>query len=274
LVRDEIAAAQVFSFFVRAESTLSHVGAVAGTRGMAVFDLGRGRVVSTPAGVRAAIERWGGGSYRCSISFEGGQKAAELGIHLLDGAGNELASGDGSTPALWIAGLQLDVGLVFAGSLQAATVQPADQLTFVGDDGNLPAGTAAEIGMYVLLPAGPRLTDQAILNLNRGGTFEDQVQLFVRGDLGVTKFWGLRGGDTYWTFDHPTPVIDGVLHTLRVGWDPATARVELDGVVKALPVLLPNDAPFPLNRIDIGFSAQSSGALEGLVGGLTIGAGP
>jgi hypothetical protein len=273
VVRDEIVAAQVFSFFTRTESFLSHVGVVAGTRGMAVFDVGMGRVVSAPAGVRATIERWGEGLYRCSIAFDGGQKAAELGIHLLDGGGNELAAGDGTTPALWVAGLQLDVGLVYAGSLLAADTQLGDRLTFVGDDGNLPAGITGEMDVRVLLPAGPRLTDQAIINLNRGGTFDDQVQLSVVGnDKGFTKFWALRGGDTYWTVDHPTPVVDGLLHTLRAGWDSTTARVDLDGVVRSQALLLPNDAPFPLNRVDVGFSGQSSGALEGLVGALRIGA--
>jgi hypothetical protein len=64
------------------------------------------------------------------------------------------------------------------------------------------------------------------------------------------------------------------VHDLRVGWDATTARIDLDGVPRSQPTLLPNNAPFLLNRIEIGFSTQSSGSLEGLVGGLTIGAPP
>jgi hypothetical protein len=100
------------------------------------------------------------------------------------------------------------------------------------------------------------------------------VQLFVRGDMGLTKFWGLRGGETYWTFDHPTSVVDGAVHALRVGWDATAASIRLDGNLRQQPLLLPNSAPFLMNRIDVGFSAESSGALEGLVGGLMIGAAP
>jgi hypothetical protein len=166
------------------------------------------------------------------------------------------------------------VGLVVAASLQVGNIQPADHLTFVGDDGNLPTGLSATIGLRVLLPPGDRVTDQAVLNLNRDGTFEEQVQLYVRGDMGLMKFWGLRDPDTYWAFDHPTSMLDGKVHTLRAGWDATTARVELDGVPRVMQMQLPNGPPFLLNRIDVGFSAQSSGALEGLVGSLTIGAPP
>jgi hypothetical protein len=273
VTRDEIVASQVFSFFARARAG-GRVAAVAGTRGAAIFDLAAGAVVSSPASLRATIEPWGDGVFRCAIAFLGAEKAAPLGLRLLDATGAAAFAGDGATPALEVALLQLDVGLVFAASPQVSAIQPADHLTFVGDDGNLPVGSTAAIGLRVLLPPGARLTDQAILNLNRDGAFEDQVQLFVRGDLGLTKFWGLRGGDTYWTFDHPGSMVDGKVHELRVGWDATTARVELDGAPRSQPTLLPNGAPFLLNRIDVGFSALSSGALEGLVGGLTIGTPP
>jgi hypothetical protein len=273
LVRDEIVASQTFSFFARARSG-ARLAAVAGTRA-AVFDLAAGTVVSTtPATLRATIEPWGDGVFRCAIAFLGAEKAAALGVRLLDAAGNATFAGDGATPALDVAFLQLDVGLVFAASPPVGAIQPADRLTFVGDDGNLPVGNATTIGLRVLMPPGARLTDQAILNLNRDGSFEDQVQLFVRGDMGLTKFWGLWGGETYWTFDHPASMVDGKVHDLRVGWDATTARIDLDGVPRSQPTLLPNNAPFLLNRIEIGFSTQSSGSLEGLVGGLTIGAPP
>lgn len=273
LVRDEIVASQSFSFYARARSS-ARVAVIAGTRAPAIFDLMAGAVISTPASLGATIEPWGDRVFRCTIAFLGAEDAAPLGLRLLDAAGAPAFAGDGATPAIEIAGLQLDVGLVFPASLQVGAIQPGDHLTFVGDDGNLPVGNTATIGLRVLLPPGARLTDQAILNLNRDGTFEDQVQLFVRGDLGRTKFWGLRGGETYWTFDHPTSMVDGKVHALTVGWDATTARVELDGDLRTQPTLLPNGAPLLLNRIDVGFSAQSSGALEGLVGGLTIGAPP
>jgi hypothetical protein len=273
VMRDELPARQVFSFYARARAS-GRVAVVSGTRGAAVFDLVAGAVVSAPVDVRATIEPWGDGVFRCSIAFDGAAKAVEMGVHLVDAAGAESFAGDGATAAIEIAGLQLDVGLASAASLQVGDIQPADHLTFVGDDGNLPTGIDATISARVLLPAGLRLTDQAILNLNRGGTFQDQVQLFVRGDMGLTKFWGLRGGETYWTFDHPTSVVDGAVHALRVGWDATAASIRLDGNLRQQPLLLPNSAPFLMNRIDVGFSAESSGALEGLVGGLLIGAAP
>jgi hypothetical protein len=278
---------QVFSFFAH-QITAARVGASAGALGTAVFDLGAGRVVSAPAGVTATLEPWGDGIVRCSYAFKTVAGPTVYAVRLLDDAGNEMFAGSGA-PAVEVTGLQVDVELAFPGSLLGAdTMQPADHLTFVADDGNLPTGTSAVVDMSVLLPATTNLTDQAILNLNRDGTFADQVQLNVVGattvdDAGRVKFWGISGTATHWTFDGDEPLSDplpadgssssGPVHTLQAAWDATTARLVIDdGPPVEMPALLPNSQPFGLNRIDVGFSQSSSGALEGLVSRLQIGA--
>ncbi len=132
------------------------------------------------------------------------------------------------------------------------------------------------IGLRLLLPPGPRLTDQAVINLNRGGTFDNQIQLFVRGnegssDTGKLQFWGLRDGQTHWTFFHPTSAVDGVRHAVEAQWSVTTAEIRVDGLPAVQQAVLPNAPPFVLDRIDVGFSMSSSGSLEGLVAGLSIG---
>jgi hypothetical protein len=278
---------QVFSFFAH-QITAALVGASAGALGTAVFDLGVGRVVSAPAGVTATLEPWGDGIVRCSYAFKTVAGPAIYAVRLLDGAGNETFAGSGA-PTVEVTGLQVDVELAFPGSLLGADLmQPADHLTFVADDGNLPTGTSAVVDMSVLLPATTNLTDQAILNLNRDGTFADQVQLNVVGattldDAGRVKFWGISGTATHWTFDGDRPLSDplpangssssGPLHTLQAAWDATTARLVIDDAPPVeMPALLPNGQPFGLNRIDVGFSESSSGALDGLVSRLQIGA--
>ena len=47
-----------------------------------------------------------------------------------------------TTTSTLVGGLQLDTGLVYAGSLLTDDAQDGDELTFVGDDGNLPTTTA------------------------------------------------------------------------------------------------------------------------------------
>jgi hypothetical protein len=263
-------ARQVFSFFARPGSS-GRVGAHVGALGMAVYDLRAGTVVSAPAGVRATIEDWGDGTRRCIYAYTGVAQSVLHAVDLLDDAGAQAFAGDGATPAVHVAGLQVDLGLVLAGSLLASDMQPADHLTFVGDDGNLPAAAAGLIDVRVLLPEGPRLTDQAIFNLNRGTAFDDQVQLFVRGDIGKVEFWGISTGDTYWTFDHPASMTDGRRHLLSASWNMTSAHIAVDGIARDQAVLLPDPPPFVLDRIDVGFSTQSGGPLEGLVGGLRIG---
>ena len=265
------AARQILSFFARASAAAARVEVSVGAAGVAAFDVGGGSVSSAPAAVRATIEPWGGGIFRCSYALDAAAGPSTYTIGVLDATGAEMYAGSG-TATVEIAGLQLDTGLAVAGSLLGADPQPADHLTFTADDGNLPAGTATYESLSVLLPAGPRVTDQAIININHEGSFADQVQLFVRGDAGLVKFWDLSGGATHWTFDGSVSVIDGARHTVVAGWDAASARLAIDGKTVMQQALIANATPFGLDRIDVGFSETSAGALEGLVGGLQIGA--
>jgi hypothetical protein len=260
---------QVFSFYA-APALVGVVAAEAGGKGRAVFDLVAGTVVSAPAGVRATIEPWGRNVFRCSYAFDAGPGASTYAIDVIQADGASFA-GDGAAAWVRVAAPQLDVGVAFAGSPYAADMEVSDQLTFVGDDGNLPTTVGGQVSLRLLLPAGPRLTDQALLNLNLGGAFTDQIQLYVRGDTGKLKFWGLRGGDTHWAVEPAGVVVDGAAHAVVAEWDAASARISLDGVGRMQPALIPN-AAVTLDRIYVGFSSKSSGALEGLVSGFEIAA--
>jgi hypothetical protein len=265
---------QAVSFFARAAG--GHlVGASVTNIGSAVFDIAGGAVLSSPAGARATIERWGDQLVRCALAFDAPKGALTYQIDLMSDPAGAAFAGDGSSPWINIGGLQVDVGQSYAGSLIAGAQQAADQLTFVADDGNFPAGDAVSVGFRLMVPSGPRQNDQAVINLNRGGAFDNQVQVFVRGnetaaDNGKLQFWGLRDGATYWTFFHPTPAVDGLRHAVVANWTATTADMQVDGVPAHGPAV-PNAPPFAFDRIDVGFSTMSSGSLEGLLAGLSIG---
>jgi hypothetical protein len=265
---------QVFSFFVH-PVTAARVGASGGAAGTAVFDLAAGRVVSMPAGVSASIEAWGSGVFRCSYALGGNAGPKTYAVHLLDDAGNETFAGPAAV-TIEIGGLQVDDNLAVAGTLLAADPQRADRLTFVANDGYLPTGTAGRVSLSVLPPAGFGVNDQAILNLNRGGTFEDQVQLYVIGqgtaDRGNVKFWRLENNATHWSFNGGLAVVDRRVHALEASWDVASAHLVIDGQPTQMTAQMANDQPLALDRIDVGFSQASSGALSGLVSALQIGA--
>jgi hypothetical protein len=265
---------QVFSFFVH-HVTAARVGASGGAAGTAVFDLAAGRVVSTPANVNASIEAWGGDVFRCSYALGGAAGPKTYAVRLLDDAGNETFAGADAV-TIEIGGLQVDDNLAIAGSFLAADPQRADRLTFVANDGNLPTGTTGRVSLGVLVPAGQGVNDQAILNLNRGGTFENQVQLYVIGqgtaDRGNVKFWRLENNATHWAFNGGVSVVNGRAHALEASWDAASAHLVIDMQPTQMAAQMANDQPLALDRIDVGFSQASSGALGGLVWGLQIGA--
>ena len=138
-----------------------------------------------------------------------------------------------------------------------------------------PSGAAGVVSLRVLVPSGPRSNDQASLNRNRGGTYDDQVQLYVRGDAagaGNVKFWRLEAGQARWAFDGLVPVTDGAPHDVLATWGMTSALLRVDGRSTQMAVQMPSAAPFGLDRIDVGFSQLSSGPLEGLVAELHVGA--
>ena len=266
-------ARQTLSFFARAESG-QFVSASVANHGTAVFDVRAGSVVSQPGGARATIEDWGGGVFRCAYLLEPEAGNLTYKIEIVGGAEAEQLTGDGTSPWLDVAEPQLDVGQAYSGSPLGAATQPGDQLSFVADDGNLPSSESITQRFDVLLPVGPRLTDQALLNLNRGGSFDTQVQVYLRGDTNQLKFLGLRDGDTHWAFDNPASLVDGHHHAIEASWGPSYAALSVDGNLLRQSALLANSPAFALDRIEVGYSENSSGSLEGLLGALAIGATP
>jgi hypothetical protein len=264
---------QVFSFFVHRLGSSALVGASGGGQ-MALYDVQTGRVVGVPTGATATIEAWGNDIFRCTYALQGTAGPRLYVVQLFNGAGNDVFAGDG-TPAVEVSGLQVDDGLALAGSLLAADPQPPDHLTFVADDGNLPTSAAGSVKLSVLLPSGARVNDQAILNINNDGLFPDQVQLYLVGggsDAGFTKFWRLENNAPHWAFDSGKRIDDGLMHTMTATWDATSAHLQVDDASTAMSAQISNATPLSFNRIDVGFSQASSGALEGLVSGLQIGA--
>jgi hypothetical protein len=270
---------QAFSFFARAHAghlVGASVSTAAGDLGRAIYDLTPpGSVVSAPAAdagasVRASIEDWGQGMMRCAyVASIGAPGQVAYNVILLDDSGVDAFVGDGRA---WtdVAGLQVDPLAPYPGSLLAADPQqPPDTLTYAAMD-NVPPQSPVSLQIQVLLPGGPRLTDQAVLNLNYETQPANEVNLFVRGDKMTLAFDGKLQGNILWAFDSPSSPADGATHLLGAHWDSQTASMSVDGSPLASETLMPGGLPLMLDRIDVGFSKQSSGWLQGLVGGVVI----
>jgi hypothetical protein len=273
------AAHHVFSFFARAGAA-SRVAVSAGGFAAAVFDVAAGIVVSAPSGVDATIEPWGDGLFRSAYGFDASPGQTTYALQLLaPGAAlptDAPFAGDGTTAAVFVAGLQADVGLRAPASLLAVDTQDADRLVFAANDGNLPASAAVSFGFRMIAPAAPRATDQPVLNLNRAGLAADDVQLFIVGTDGAAgasghlEYSGTAGGVRRWSIEHVILLADGQRHVIQGAWSATSAQVAVNGVVDSQPALVAAPPAFELDQIDVAFSALSTDHLEGLVAGLQI----
>jgi hypothetical protein len=104
-------------------------------------------------------------------------------------------------------------------------------------------------------------------------SFGGQVQLYLRGDNDQLKFWALNDQNVaYWAFSSQNALLaNGARHSLSAGWDTSSASLVVD---RSAPLSAPvqGTPPTTLDKIDLGFSAKSSGAFEGLISGFSIGA--
>ncbi|HET6283572.1 MAG TPA: hypothetical protein VFH73_21635 [Polyangia bacterium] len=260
---------QALSFFAHAGAGRL-LGASVGSLGTAVYDVTSGQVVSMPANVAASIEDWGNGIFRCAYSVVPGGGALDYRVMLLNDAGAEMFAGDGMTIGAHIWGMQLDLEQGYPRSLLPANAQAAERLTFVGNDGNLPKGGVVSLQLRVLMPPGRRQNDQAIININKGGSFDDQIQMFVVATAGTFRFWGLAATMNRWTCDHPATAVDGLRHSLAAEWGGPAARFWVDGVSVNRNTSNLTPALFTMDRIDVAFSLHSSTYLQGLVAGLQV----
>jgi len=251
-----------FSFFARSGSS-GFVGVSAGALGVAVFDLSNGTVV-TPPGVQAQVEDFGGGLFRCAYVATPPAGAVEHRLHLLAGGALAAFAGDGVSASVFVAGLQVEIGEALPTSLAPLGNRGVDRLTFLGTDGNLDplgAGIVAE----ARLAAFSRVTDHAIVNLSRLGTFDDEINVFLAGASGQFAFGARANGGGVWGFQNPTSGIDGEMHTLRAAYNVSGLELTVDGESS---FFVPGDGvmiPSALDRMDIGHSGDASGPLEGLV---------
>jgi hypothetical protein len=259
---------QSWTFFAHAGA--GHLlGVSVAAHGTVIFDVEAGTVATPPAGVTAAIEDWGHGIYRCAYTVDEGGGAVDYRLTLLEPAGSATFGGDGITPWVHLAGLQMDANQPYAGSLLPGGPQGADHLTYEAGDGNVPAG-AVGIALRVILPPGPRLVDQSVLNLNLGGDQNSSIDLFVNGQIANFEFRGRAAGKTPWAFTHQLTALDGVAHSLVAGWGGPTVDLTVDGVLDSHRASTSTAPPAVVDRIDVGFYARGGGNLQGLESGLQI----
>ncbi|HXK16484.1 MAG TPA: LamG-like jellyroll fold domain-containing protein, partial [Polyangiaceae bacterium] len=251
----------VFAFFARAGSAhLIRAEVVGGPS--ATFDLSGPSVVDSTGGLVAAAEPWGNGLVRLSYSFNVNPGAGRLRLTLLNDASATAFAGDGS-----VAAQVGDAALSFRSFSTPlptfGSIEQPDHLIYPASSGNLPQASNLSFSAEVWLPAAPLLVDAAILNLNFAAGTDQQINLFVPAKTGAARFVGTQGATVPWLVSSAQTLTDGKLHAVSASVGPTSASITVDGTT-----VTGKAAPFDtsvLDRIEIGISATSSGALTGLV---------
>ena len=151
--------------------------------------------------------------------------------------------------------------------------QDEDRISYPGGV-NLPAGDAGRVEATFFAPWLPGPGQSTVVNLSRGGRFEDQINVFVAGE-GRMLFWGIRDDASRWGFGLPAAaaprVDDGRVHRVEASWGPSGATLDIDGVTERQGDATAAGTHLGLDRIDLGNSLASSGPLFGAISVLRVG---
>jgi hypothetical protein len=258
----------VFSVYARAGSrrrvALEIVGGASAT-----FDVASARVLEATDALASSAEAWGDGLVRLSLAYDSAGGPQTLRIALLDDASSPTFAGDGSV-ALELGDAELRFGSAATLLPTFGDIQLADHLVYQAENGNFPPGPGFELAAEVWLPAAPLAADAAVINVNFASRYDEQINLFINAIGATAQFGGLQGDTAPWTVASDVPLTDGAWHQLSagVGQSGATLRVDdstTSGPARAFDVGV-------LDRIDVGKTTSSSGALTGLVRRVAISA--
>lgn len=232
----------------------------------ATFDLAEAKVVTQENTLLATAEPWGDGLLRLSFAFDVKMGPGRLRLALLDDAGTEAFSGDGSVAA-YAGDAQLSFRSFSTPLPTLSAVQQADHLVYPAGNGNLAGGRYFDFSAEIWLPNTPLLADAAIVNANFAAKYDQQINLFVSPD-GKIQFWGLQGAAAPWQLGSPYAVNDGKLHQVSATVNADGASVSIDGRSTSAPAERYDTTV--LDRVEIGTSTSSSGPLTGIVRRLLI----
>lgn len=251
----------VLSLFARAGSARLLRAEVEGVAS-ATFDLESLNVVEETNTLVNGAEDWGDGLVRLSFTFAVEPMMGRLRLTLLSDDGTGTFAGDGSV-ALELGDAELRVRSYNAPLPMLEAIQRDERLVYPAANGNLAGGPYFDFSAEVWLPNAPLLADAAIVNASFADRFDQQINLFVSPQDGALRFWGLQGDTTPWQFGSPTRVTDGKLHQVVASVDQTGAALSVDGARTTAPAERFDTSV--LDRVAIGTSVNSSGALTGIV---------
>ncbi|HVY31421.1 MAG TPA: hypothetical protein VHB79_32935 [Polyangiaceae bacterium] len=236
----------------------------------ATFDVARAAVVDSSGTRVVSAEAWGDGLVRISYSFDIAPGPGSLQLTLLADDGSAAFAGNGDASSLQAGDVELRFRQFSTPLPMLAPIQAADLLVFPAGKGNFPAGGSFSIDADFWLPAAPLVVDAAIVNANFATQYEQQINLFVTAPQSNVRFGSLLGKAAPWTVTDAALVTDGEPHQVRATVAAGKATLVVDGATTERDAM-PYDTSM-LDRIEVGASKNSSGALTGILRHVSIAA--
>jgi hypothetical protein len=245
----------------------------------AFFDLDAGRMGTIGGSVIDSwIEDWGGGIYRCGMSFTGTAASHTLLIGAANADNDTTYAGSG-TDDLYVALPQCSATPLMLSPIRTTTTtatRERDELVYDGDDGNLGGvGGNREGTLYLqsliadyTMPSGD--SDRMLLSLSDGSdgnnTIEPYVDQSAAGDLGFKVVEAGSGGADLAV---DVPVADGDDHEIRCDWARDSFHVEVYITQETTPDTS-GTPPDDLDRIVVGARYDGTKTCDGVVGDLQL----
>jgi len=236
------------------------------------FDAANGVFGSTHSGsnyLNREIFDYGNGIYRIDITFLCETTSATVFLNILEGDGDSTFDGL-DQDSLYIWGAMMEANS-YSTSYRKSGFRNQDQLTFVGNDGNIMFDSATDkTGTFQcnVLPAkGDYDASGYIADLNDGGSTNERISLVLdetNDDFQVQVREGGSGPDT----ESATELSDGNIHEVKATWSRSSVTSSVDSGTKDSQT--PTDIPVNLDRIDIGSDSSGANHIDGVISNIAI----
>jgi hypothetical protein len=208
------------------------------------FDLDSGSILTEEASVlRSDIESWGGGWYRCSIQFTGTVASHTFRIHVLDNDESDAFIGDGTTPSIYLFGIQCEVctrnqcPTSFIETQGTTVTRNADDTRYKAVL-NIGGDSVRKLTTYckTLFPISDGGGDYTWLLNIKAGSGNDRAQVYVLNDgTGAVGFSSRHDNVTNMNIAGTTNIRDGNIHLVRGTIETDDGHLYIDNAEEGTP---------------------------------------
>ncbi len=207
-----------------------------------------------------------GDFYRVCMVFTGTAAAHQMRAFTAVSNGNIAFAGDGVTVNTYLWGAQVEKNdymssLVYTNG--ATAIRLADELRFIGDDGNVINNQKGTLACDILYSDLDITGSKEVCVLSDGGAGADMIEIYIQQANEqvrvLTSATAGNAGDVQIAGD----CVDGAKHEVRARWEANNLTISRDGVASDPDSSC--DMPNDIDRIDVGMYANGLYQAQGLI---------